>query len=48
MPLNPRQGKQPGTPQVPTGATGQCSGPGGTGPQYNFAQLEGLWINAGG
>lgn len=27
---------------------GTCSGPGGTGPQYNFAELQGLWINAGG
>lgn len=26
----------------------QCSGGGGTGPQYTFAELEGLWINAGG
>lgn len=29
-------------------AASQCSGIGGTGTQYNFAQLEGLWINAGG
>lgn len=27
---------------------GLCTGPGGTGPQYSFAELEGLWINAGG
>lgn len=25
-----------------------CSGPGGTGPKYTYAELEGLWINAGG
>jgi hypothetical protein len=26
----------------------QCTGAGGTGTKYSYAQLEGLWINAGG
>ena len=26
----------------------QCTGGGGTGTKYSYAQLEGLWINAGG
>jgi hypothetical protein len=28
--------------------TTQCTGGGGTGTKYSYAQLEGLWINAGG
>ena len=47
MPASPG-GTGPQQTTAPPGSAGQCSGIGGTGTQYDFAQLEGLWINAGG
>jgi hypothetical protein len=41
-------GNPTGTVAAETSGTGACQGGGGRGTAYSFAQLEGLWINAGG